>query len=343
MWILRMLFCLKALPQVLQEYGFSPVWIFKCLFKLVFWLNLFPQVLQEYGFSPVWILKWSNKSVLILKLFPHISQVYGLSPVWILKWTFNVGMSLKPLPQVLQGYGLSPVWVLRCITNQDLNLNDFPQVSHVKDFLHLWVLRFLFVGKELSTLSRWLVLLWCISFLFDSSSLVDPGSTSSLPLWSWFSATGELWERSWSLFGSCPLWSISSLVGVNIKGSLSCFSTSCSPSWLVQSSSCSSLICGGSGSSWSRVELLSWPQSCCPVRTSSFSLQTCCGSSGGKKRHNNAMVEKEAIKTHLNHKDPLWFLFLSLFSSRPFYLYTSVLCCFSSDFQTISSIAHIYI
>ena len=68
-------------------------------------------------------------------------------------------------------------------------------------------------------------------------------------------------ERScWSLFGSRSLWSLSLWGMFNIKVSVSCFSTSCSPSWLLQSSFFSSLICGGSGSSWYRLEFLFWLQ-----------------------------------------------------------------------------------
>lgn len=63
------------------------------------------------------------------------------------------------------------------------------------------------------------------------------------------------------------------------------FSTSCSSSRLVQSSSRSSLICGGPDCSCSRLECLSWLQSCSSSITSS-TLQSCCGGrSGGTKEH----------------------------------------------------------
>ena len=157
-------------------------------------------------------------------------------------------------------------------------------MSHLKDFLPVWVRELISDLGELSTLLLWLLFSWKLFWGFVSSFPVDPESKCSLLFWSWLSAPGELWERSWcSPSGS--LWSLSSPWGVNMKGSVSCFSTSCSPSWLVHISSCSSLICGGSCSSGSRLELLSWRQSCWSVRTSS-SLQTCCcGSSGGTKRH----------------------------------------------------------
>lgn len=77
------------------------------------------------------------------------------------------------------------------------------------------------------------------------------------------------------LFESVSLWSISLQVEVNMKVSVSCFTLSRSPFWLVHTSSCSSLICRGSGSSWSRLEFLSWSQSCWSESTSS-SLQTSC-------------------------------------------------------------------
>ena len=181
--------------------------------------------------------------------------------MWVVIWLFNVNMVINAFPHILHIYGFSPVWILRCIFKWHLYKKALPQLSHLKDFSLGWVYE-------------------SISDTFP----VDPESKCSLLFRSWLSAPGELWERSWcSPSGS--LWSLSSPWGVNMKGSVSCFSTSCSPSWLVHISSCSSLICGGSCSSGSRLELLSWRQSCWSVRTSS-SLQTCCcGSSGGTKRH----------------------------------------------------------
>ena len=51
-----------------------------------------------------------------------------------------------------------------------------------------------------------------------------------------------------------------------------------SSSWLVQSSSCSSLMCGGSGTSWSRLEL----HSCCSDWTSSLLTDSCWTSAGNR-------------------------------------------------------------
>lgn len=62
-----------------------------------------------------------------------------------------------------------------------------------------------------------------------------------------------------------------------------CLSKSWSPSWLLQSSSGSSLICGDSGFPCFRLELLSWLQSCCSVGTTSFLGTCCCKTSGGTK------------------------------------------------------------
>ena len=73
---------LNNLPQSLHSYGFSPVWIRRCLTKLVFWENLFPHSSHLNGCSPVWVRKWTTKHLLLAKPFPQSSHLNGFSPVW---------------------------------------------------------------------------------------------------------------------------------------------------------------------------------------------------------------------------------------------------------------------
>lgn len=41
------------LPQLSQQYGFSPVWILLCSWRLPFWVNLLSQWSHLKGFSPI--------------------------------------------------------------------------------------------------------------------------------------------------------------------------------------------------------------------------------------------------------------------------------------------------
>ena len=52
--------CEKHFGHWLQENGFSPVWILRCLSKWLFCLKAFGQRLQGYGFSSVCIQIYSN-------------------------------------------------------------------------------------------------------------------------------------------------------------------------------------------------------------------------------------------------------------------------------------------
>lgn len=88
--------------------------------------------------------------------------------------------------------------------------------------------------------------------------------------WSWLLSSGESWERSCSWFGFKSPVICSSWAGVTMTAWASCFRTSCSPTWTVQSSSSSSLICGASASSWWRLKPASWVPSGCSSTPSFF-------------------------------------------------------------------------
>uniref|UniRef100_A0A3B4YEA2 Uncharacterized protein n=1 Tax=Seriola lalandi dorsalis TaxID=1841481 RepID=A0A3B4YEA2_SERLL len=94
-------------PSPIYYQGYLPVCDLICLFKLDTLKYSFPQVLQEYGFSPVFPACCAS---IRRKSFPHILQEYGLSPVWILTCVFNTDF-----PHVSQECGLSPLWLLMWI------------------------------------------------------------------------------------------------------------------------------------------------------------------------------------------------------------------------------------
>ena len=158
--------------------------------------NCIPQMSHGYGLSSVWFLMWTDKLLERLKAFPQNWQANGFSPVWSLIWQFNADLWVNLVPQVSQANGFSPVWTLWCITNWDLYLKTEPHVPHLNPFWAVWASLWLFQG---------------LFFASGSAALVDPESPCLPPSWFWLSATWELWERSrWSLFGSGPLWSLSS-------------------------------------------------------------------------------------------------------------------------------------
>ena len=89
-------FCEKDYLHVLQEYGFSPIWI-----KLLIVEKLFVQESQEFCFSPVWILLWAFNPPFSQKVFSHVSQENGYSPVWIVICTFKFPFLENSLQQIL--------------------------------------------------------------------------------------------------------------------------------------------------------------------------------------------------------------------------------------------------
>lgn len=166
-------------------------------------------------------------------------------------------------------------WVLTCFAKWLLQLKTSPHVYGFSPVCHNWTMfDWWGIFKSLLTL-----LLFLASFLFLYFLAL------ALPL-SWWSLFGfdttELWtdRMTTGSFSVAPRVSSgfkSRVWSSTVSLPVLCLSTSCSPSWVVRSSSCPSLICGGPGSS----RFLSWLQSCCC--SCSSSLQTCCcGSYGGK-------------------------------------------------------------
>ena len=100
-------------------------------------------------------------------------------------------------------------------------------------------------------------------------------------VWVWGRVKNQRWS-SWSH-------SLFTEVEGNMESLVWMSPWSCSSSWLVLSSSCSSLICVGSGSSCSRLGLHSCSQCCCSGGTSSSETEG-CRESGGKERRSRGYL-----------------------------------------------------
>ena len=68
-WIMRSIFCAKALSQYLHWYGFSVLCVLICGISSLFSKNSFLHWLHWYGFSPVWFLICLWRSVLCEKCY----------------------------------------------------------------------------------------------------------------------------------------------------------------------------------------------------------------------------------------------------------------------------------
>ena len=70
------------LGHLLQENGFSPVWVLKCCVKLPCSEKAFKHWLQEYVFSSIWVFICLFKSPPWEKALGHWLQENGFSPVY---------------------------------------------------------------------------------------------------------------------------------------------------------------------------------------------------------------------------------------------------------------------
>uniref|UniRef100_A0A3B4T4N7 Uncharacterized protein n=1 Tax=Seriola dumerili TaxID=41447 RepID=A0A3B4T4N7_SERDU len=121
--------CVKCLGQCGQECGFSPVWIYLCLFRLFKSKNPFPQNGHQCLFSPLCHLKCTFSSTLLVNFLSQRLQWNGFSPVWIRMWAST---SRFPLPHCWQ------VWILPLRCTRPCRLRPlesgklFPQSVHEK-------------------------------------------------------------------------------------------------------------------------------------------------------------------------------------------------------------------
>lgn len=92
--------CVKCLGQCGQACGFSPVWIYLCLFMLLKSKNPFPQYGHQCLFSPLCHLKCTFRSTLLVNFFSQRLQWNGFSPVWIRMWASTSSFVKHPLLQI---------------------------------------------------------------------------------------------------------------------------------------------------------------------------------------------------------------------------------------------------
>lgn len=67
---------LKSFPHCAHLYGFSPVWMRRCWFKIVRCLKFRPQYTHPYGFSFVCILKCCVKWLCCLNLISNTIKLF---------------------------------------------------------------------------------------------------------------------------------------------------------------------------------------------------------------------------------------------------------------------------
>lgn len=245
LWIFMCLFKLglraKAFPHIVHVNSLSRVWMFTCFFSDEMSLNCFPHTWHLYGFSPVWILMWTFKWLVDTKSLPHVLQVCGFSPVWLLMCTLSPFPYRKPFPHVLHLYCFSSVWIFLCAFNADESKKLFPQVMQECFFTPVWILRCLFSARL---------------------------HLKSFPQLSHFKDTPTTGESQFI----CAML-VTYIYTLCSEVEVSCVTTSCSFSRLMQGSSSSSLICGGSFCS---TLVLSMLKDCWSMGTSSPSVETCC-------------------------------------------------------------------
>lgn len=103
--------------------------VFSCAVKLLLWVNLLPQPgnVQMYGFSPVWVRRCVLRLKSNEKHFAQTSHLNGFSPVWTSWCLFNFELSRNrlPHPSTAQTYCLSP-WVIMCFRSELESWNILP-------------------------------------------------------------------------------------------------------------------------------------------------------------------------------------------------------------------------
>ncbi len=273
MCCVRFPFCANLSPQTGQLHGFTLVWTVKCCVRFPFWVNLLPQREQLKGFSPVWHLMcvckwcfWPN----LLPHFEHLNDLLSVIPAISFTGT-TFFIVFKSVWDLLISFKSSPLsWAT---ASEDCEVLPWDPNRHLKPNTE-----FLSISDPSQSCPS-------ASVFTCSAELLAKGSASLFCLWwrcedSGFSSSSSLFTETW------------------VNGNL-VMSSSCSPcnwlltSWLVQKYCFSSLMCGHSGSSWSRQAL----HSLCSEQTSSF-ITNCCWTSAENtetQTHNQVKVNPNFI------------------------------------------------
>ena len=197
-----------------------------CRVRCPFSLNVLPHSEQLNGFSLECTAMCPVRFCFSLNLLPHTEQLNGLSPECTAMCWVRLPFCVNLLPHSEQRNGLSPECMTMCPVRFCFSLNLLPH------------------SEQLYGLSPECMAMCCVRLYFTLNLLPH-------------SEQGNGFSLKWA---SSPTSSL--FTGTGVKVTL----VRSASSWLVQSSSCSSLMCGGSGSSWSRLEL----HSCCSGGTSSL-------------------------------------------------------------------------
>ena len=111
-------------------YGFSPVWVLVCHFRLSlqaydFWHNW-----HLYGFFPVWVFICVFRSPPRANEIWHNWHLHGFSPVWVRMCLLRSPPRVNEIWHNRHLYGFSPVWVL---FSPERWANDFKHTRHLND------------------------------------------------------------------------------------------------------------------------------------------------------------------------------------------------------------------
>ena len=99
-------FELSVNPQCVQQKGFSPVWVRKCLLRSPRCMYHLPHIVHTFGFSPVYESPCFFSSLLVTYLFPQTWHRWRFSPVSITLRTLRLPSRLQPMPHTAHTYRL---------------------------------------------------------------------------------------------------------------------------------------------------------------------------------------------------------------------------------------------
>lgn len=106
--------------QRVQIYGFSPVWILKCVLKAFTNLNFLSQIVQLCSFSSLWLFIWMLRSPDWANVRPQISHLNGFNfkwtPfTWIRRCSRRLNLALHWSHECLR----SSVWTFVCVRRDE--------------------------------------------------------------------------------------------------------------------------------------------------------------------------------------------------------------------------------
>ena len=148
-------------------YGFSPVCVLLCSFKLPLFAYAAGQTSHLKGFSPVWVFKWVLRWYARLAEYwqkSHLCDLIDLLPAWVLQWVLKEDLRRKVAPHMSQMYGSSLVsfgfvskGLKQVFTNSfelEMSPTSFALVLMFGNFFELGVIWFNWVDADSIELMR---------------------------------------------------------------------------------------------------------------------------------------------------------------------------------------------